>query len=114
DRRNKFLEKEIAVAQCVPRRVDVESALALRSYHEKIADFVLATKIVDDAPSAGTEKSLLILAEAMKEIQHGIAPRCGTIRVVISRQLHAVVNRLLQNAAVQGAAIGTALRICRE
>ena len=55
DGRDEFLQKEIAVAQSITGRVDVETALAFRRHHQKIADLVLAAKIFDYAPSAGAE-----------------------------------------------------------
>ena len=113
DRRDEFLQKEIAVAERVARRVDVETALAFRRHHQKVTDLMLAAQVFDHAPSAGAEQRLLVLAETVQEVEHGIAPRRRIFGVIVRRQLHAVVNRLLENAAVDDVAVSAALRLVR-
>ena len=114
DVRHEFLEKEIAVAELVAGRVDVETALALRRDHQKVCDLVLAPQVLDYAPSSGAEQRLLVLSQAMKEVEHRIAPLRGILGVIVRRQLHAVVNRLFENAAVDDVAVGAALRVRRQ
>ena len=43
---------------------------------------MLAAEIFDYAPSAGAEQCLLVLAETVEEVKHGIAPRRRFIDVI--------------------------------
>ncbi len=113
DVRHEFLQKEIAVAERIAGRVDVETALAFRRHHQKVADLMLAAQVFDYAPSAGAEQRLLVLAKTVEKVEHGIAPRRRFLGVIVRRQLHTVVDRLLENAAVDDVAVGTALRVCQ-
>ncbi len=76
---NEFLQKEIAIAESIARRIDVETALALRGHYEKVIDLVLAAEIFDYAPSAGAEQRLLVLAKAVEEVENGITSRAETL-----------------------------------
>jgi xanthosine utilization system XapX-like protein len=49
------------------------------------------------------------LAKTVEEVEHGIA--LGIFGVIVGRQLHAVVNRLFENAAVDDVTVSTALRM---
>ena len=114
DVRNELLKEKIAVAELIAGRVDIETALAFRRHHQKVCDLVLAPQVLDHAPSPGAEQCLLVLSQAVKEVKHRIAPWRGTLGVIVWRQLHAVVDRLFEDAAVDDAAVGAALRIRRQ
>ena len=108
--RHEFLEKEIAVSERVVRRIDVETASSIWRDDQKVDDLMLPAQVFDQAPSPGTEQRLLVLTKTMQEVKHRIAPLLRVIGVIIWRQLHTVVDRLLENAAVDDVAVGSALR----
>src|ERR1700721_1715631 len=112
DVRHELLQKKIAVAHRAIRRVDVKASSAFRRNDEKISQLVLVTQIVEQGPSATVEQRLLVVAEAVQKIKHRIALRRISRRAgIVSRwQVDTVVNRLLENSAVQRVAIDAALR----
>ena len=109
-----FLQKEIAVAERVIRRVDIETSASIGRDHQKVVDLTLPAQILDQAPSPGAEQCLLVLPEAMQKVKHRIAALLRVIGVIVGRKLDAVVNGLFQDAAVYSVAIGAALRTCRQ
>ena len=111
DVRHELLKKEITVAKLVAWRVDIETALAFRRHHQKVCDLVLAPQVLDYAPSPGAEQCLLVLSQAVEEVKHRVAPLRGILGVIVRRQLHTVMNRLIEDAAVDNVAVGAALRI---
>src|SRR5271165_939281 len=111
DVRDELLQKKIVVANRAVGRVDVEAATAFRRDDQKVAHLVLAAKIVEQSPAPAVEQSLLVIAEAVQKIKHRIAPlvMLRPARVIACRQIDAVMNNLLQDAAFQSAAIDPAL-----
>src|SRR5262249_50889574 len=77
-------------------------------------DLVLAAKVFDQAPAAGAEQRLLVLSQAMQEVEHGIVTLPGVAGVIVGRLLHAVADGLLENAAIDDIAIGPALPLCHK
>lgn len=112
NRGNELLQKEIAVAHRSIRGIDIETASAFRSNDQKIADLMLLAKVIEQRPSATIEEGLLVVAEAVKKVKHGIALRrlLGCACVITGGQIDAVVNRMVENFAVQCVAIDPALR----
>ncbi len=116
DHRDEFLQKEIAVAHRAVGGIDVESSSAFRRDDKKFSHLVLPAKIVEQRPSATVEEGSLVVAEAVKKIQHGIF-LCGVLacaRLVAGRKVDAVVNRMFQNAAIQRVALDAALSVRRK
>ena len=113
DERHEFLEEEIAVADfgfiCVPlgNRVDVKAAPALRGDDKEIANLVLLAQVLDQLPGAGVNEGLLVVAESMQKIEHGIL--FAGVEVVGCGQQHAIVNGLAQNAALDVGTVNAAL-----
>ena len=72
---------------------------------------MLVAQIVEQGPAATVEERLLVVAQAVQEIKHRIATwrMLGGARIVTSRQIDAVADNLLKNAAIQRAAVDAAL-----
>jgi hypothetical protein len=109
--RHELLKEEIAVAKLIAGRVDVETALALRRCDQKVSDFMLAPQVLYYAPSPRAEQRLLVLSQAVEEVKHRVALLRGILGVIVRRQLHTVMNRLIEDAAVDNVAVRAALRI---
>src|SRR5580658_3580745 len=73
DVRQKLLQEKVAVAYRTVGRVDVETAPALRRDDEKVAHLVLFAEVVEQGPAAAVEERLLVVAQAVQEVQHRIA-----------------------------------------
>ena len=69
---NELPQKEITVADFAVSGVHVEAGLGFRSDDQEIANLVLLSQVFDQVPSAGFEKGLLVLAQAVQEIKHRI------------------------------------------
>src|SRR5579872_848214 len=111
DKRNKFLQEEIAVTHASVGGIDVERSPALWSGDQKFADFMLPTKIVYHSPSATVEECLLVVAEAMQKVENRIMLGrlfAGT-GVIASGDVNAVVHRMLKDAAAHRVAVDAAL-----
>ncbi len=106
---HELLQKKIAVAERIVRRVDVETASSFGRDNEKIDDLVLAAKILDQAPSTGIEQRLFVLSQTMQEVENGIAALLCVAGVIVRRQLHTVVDGMLEDAAIYRVAVGPAL-----
>ena len=107
---HELLEKEIVVAVRVVRRIDVETSVSVGRNNQKVDDLMLTAQVFDQTPSTGAEERLLVLTKAMKKVKHRIVPLLRVIGVIVSGQLHTVMNGLLKNLAVDGVAVGPALR----
>jgi hypothetical protein len=110
------LQKEITVAHRTVSRINVERSSAFGRDDEKFSHLVLAAKIVEHRPSPAIEKCSLVIAETVQKIQHGICLRGMLSRtgIVAGGKVDAVVNRMLQNLAVQRVAVDAALRVSRN
>src|ERR1700693_5688559 len=116
DRRDEFLQEELAVAHRAVRGIDVERSPAFRRDDKKFSHLVLPAKIVKQCPPAAVKEGPLVVAEAVEEIQHGIflfGP-LGRACVVAGWKVDAVVNRMFQNAAVQRVTVDAALSARRK
>src|SRR5579863_4087359 len=109
--REKFLQKKIAVAHRAVGGVDVEAASALRCGDQEITHFMLLTEIIEQAPAAATEQGLLVIAQSVQEIKHWITSRrmLGRAGVISGGQIDAIMNDLLEDVAVERAAVDAAL-----
>ena len=72
-----------------------------------------APEVFDHAPSSGAEQRLLTLAKAMKKVEHRIVP-LRSVGVIVGRQLHAVMNGLFEDTALNYIAVRPALRAGRQ
>ncbi len=74
---------------------------------------MLLTKIVEQRPSAAVEERLLVIAEAVQEIEHRILLCRILVRagVVAGGKIDAVMDWMFQNAAVQRIAVDAALSV---
>src|SRR5579864_8870127 len=83
NKRQKFADEEILITFAAIARIDVEAGARIRRDNQKLAELMLLPKILDQIPPAGTDKHLLVFAEAVKKIENRIMPRF--IRVVTGR-----------------------------
>src|SRR3954463_12988204 len=109
--RHEFLQEKITVADRPAGGIDVKTSPAFRSDHQEIAHLMLLAQIVEQRPAATVKQRPFVVAQAVQKVQHRIALRRLLRRtLVVSRwQVDAVVDDLLQNAAVQGTAVDPAL-----
>ena len=71
DEGKKFLDEEIFVAVLAVLGIDVEACAAVGRGDQKIFQFVLLAEIADYVPEAGVDEELLVVAEAVEEIEDG-------------------------------------------
>ena len=111
DERDKLLQKKIAVTNRTVSGVDVETFSAFGSNNEKIAEFMLLAKIVEHRPAAAVEERFLVIAQAVEEIEHWIVLGRFVVcaRIVAGWKVDAVMDRVLENAAVQSVAFDATL-----
>ncbi len=88
DEGHEFLHQEILVALASVARIDEEGAVPIGRDDQEFADLLLIPQILNQIPAARVEQGLLILAETVQEIEHGIAARL--LRIVAGRQQHAI------------------------
>jgi len=69
DIRNEFAEEKVAIAVASVGGVYEEAGVTFRRDHNKIADLVLLAKVFDESPAAAAQKSLFVLAQAVKKIE---------------------------------------------
>jgi hypothetical protein len=106
DERKKFLQEKILVAGFAVPGIDVEAGRAGGSGDKEILEAPFFAEILDEIPGAGAEEGLLIVAEAVEEIEDGEA--AGLVGVKAGRQENAVWNRARKNFAGDGVAFGAA------
>src|SRR5580704_3821396 len=111
DQRDELLKKEVAITDGTVCGVDIETASALRSNDEKIPKLMFLAKVVEQRPAAAVEKRFLIVAKAVKEIEHGIViwNSLGCTGVIAGWQVDAVMNRVFENLTAQRVALNPAL-----
>src|SRR5579884_840638 len=96
---HELLEEEILIAEAAVVRIHEETGITGGRDNDEIAKFVLLPEVFDQVESAGTHEHLLVVAESMKVVEHGIAAvRLLRIR---RRQNHAVWDRAPEDAAAQ-------------
>src|ERR1700751_2201404 len=106
-----FPQEKVAIALPAIGGIDVETAEALRSDDQEIADLLLAAEVINQRPSAGLEKGLLVVAEAMQEVDHGISiGRARALGIIARRQMDAVPYRAAKHSALDDAAVDAVLR----
>src|ERR1039458_1220801 len=116
DQRDEFLQEEITVAHRAVGGIDVERLPAFRGNNEEFSHLVLPAKIFEERPSAAVKEGSFVVAEAVEKVQHGICLRRMLVRasIVAGGKVDAVVNRVLQNLAVQRVAVNAALSVGRK
>src|SRR3954470_20348356 len=72
DGRHELAQEEIRVQDLLVGRVDIERRLSFGRNDKEVTDLVLLAEIFDQIPSAGLEKRLLIVAQAMQVIKNRI------------------------------------------
>src|SRR6476620_1050953 len=107
DLRQELLKKKIAVAVFSVRRVDEEATASFRGDHNEVGDLLRALKIFDQPPSPATHERLLVFAEAVQKVEHGIL---SCFLVVIRGEHYAVAHGTVQNSAIYAGAIDATLR----
>ena len=106
DERKKFLQKKILIANFAVARVDVKASFARWSGDEKILEAAFFAEVFDEVPGAGAEKGLLVVAEAMEEIEDG--ETVGFVGVKTGGQKNAIRNGTRKDFAGDGVAFGAA------
>src|SRR5690348_2668298 len=99
NRGHEFLQEEIVVAEPAVVRIHEETGITGRRDDEEIAKFVAVPQLFDQIESAGAHEHLLVVAESMEVIEHGIA--AVGVFAVTRRQNHAIRNSAPQDAAGQ-------------
>jgi hypothetical protein len=100
----KFLEEEIFVALLAVAGIDVEAGAGCGSGDEEFADAIFFLEILDEVPAAGTEEHLFVVAEAVEEIEDGVAARF--VGVEAGRKKNAVGDRAMEDSAGERIAFG--------
>src|SRR5581483_5338766 len=95
-------QKEVAIAIASARGVNEERSPAFRGDDQKVADLLLPAEVFDQAPATAAEQHLLVLSQAVEEVERRIFP--ALLLFVAGRQHYAIAHRASQNAAVQDAA----------
>src|ERR1700674_1270128 len=90
DEGKEFAQKKILVANFAVARVDVKAGFAGGSGDEEIFEASFFTQVFDKVPGASMDEGLLVVAEAVKEIENGKAPQF--VGVKAGRQKQAVRN----------------------
>src|SRR5580704_9297786 len=109
---HEFLEEEITVSFRSICRIDVETSAPLRCRDEKVPHLVLTAQTIQKGPPAAIEKRLLVVSQAMQEIEHGIPPGrfLSHTRVVPGRNENTITDGSFQDTTVQCTAVNSALR----
>jgi len=106
DKRKEFAQEKIFVAALAVEGVDIEAGAARGSGDEEFLEQAFVTEIFDKVPGAGVEKGLLIVAEAMKEIENGEA--AGFVGVEAGRQKNTIRDGTREDFAGDGVAFDAA------
>ncbi len=111
NRRDKLLQKKVAIANGAICGVDVEGSAALGSDYEKIADLMFLAEVIEQRPSSAVKEGLLVVAQSVKKVKYRVALRRspGRAGVVAGRQVNAVVHWIFKNSAIQCVAVDPAL-----
>src|SRR5436305_9724113 len=70
--RHKFLGEEVFIAQFAICRIEIKSMSAARSQDYKIADLPARAQMLHYVPTAKVKERLLVIAQPVQVIQHGI------------------------------------------
>jgi len=100
----KFPEKRILVTKAAITGVYVEAGASIRRDDQKITELTPLPEVLDKIESARMNEHLLVVAEAMKKIEDGIA--ASFFRVVAGRQDDAVSDGMAEDFAGRGEAFG--------
>src|SRR5271170_4353415 len=100
DAGHEFLQKKILVAPLSIARIDEETCAAPRRHYQKLSQLMLLPHVLDEIHSARMHKHLLVVPQAVQQIEDGVAARL--LRVIARRQQHAVGNSMVENFAWQG------------
>ena len=113
DEWDELLQEKIAVAFGTVGGVDVKTSSTFGSDDKKIAELVLLAEIVEHRPAAAVEKRFLVVAQAMEEIEHWVVlwRVLFCFGVVAGGKVDAVMDRVLENPAVESIAFDAALSV---
>ena len=109
DEGHHFLNQKILVGAFSVARIDEEGAIAIGRDDQKFTDLHLFPQILREIEAAGVDHGLLVLAEAVQEIQHRVAAR--PVVVVAGRQQNAVLDFAVEKLAGHGATLGPRRRL---
>lgn len=104
--RKEFLEEEIFVALLVVAGIDVKAGAARGRGDEEFLDAVFFLEVFNEIPAAGTEEHLFVVAEAVEEIENGVA--AGFVGVEAGRKENAVGDGATEDFAGERIAFGAA------
>src|SRR5207248_121589 len=110
DEWQKFADEEVVVAIMPIGRIDEEGAATFGRGHDEVTGFVLARQLFNQAPPAAAHKRLLVLAEPVQEIEHGIF--LGFL-LITRGEHHTIAHRAVQHMALDAGAINAALGGCK-
>ena len=102
-----FADEEILVADAGVARVDVKGAAGAGRDDQELGDFLLLVQILDHIQAAAGDELLGVAAQAVKEVEDGIA--AGFVGIVGGRKNHAVGNGVAEDLAGGVATFGAAL-----
>jgi hypothetical protein len=100
------LQKKILVTNFAITRVDVKAGFARGSGDEEILEAAFFAEVFDEVPGARAEEGLLVVAEAVEEIEDGEAARF--VGVKAGRKKNAIRNGTRKDFAGNGVAFGAA------
>jgi hypothetical protein len=106
DEGKELLQKKILVTDFAVAGIDVEAGFAGGSGDEEILQMTFIAEVFDEIPAAGVEEGLLVVAEAVKEIEDGEA--AGFVGVKAGRQKNAIGNGTREDFAGDGIALDAA------
>src|SRR5690348_4480038 len=106
DERKKFAEEEIFVADVAVTRIDVEAGAGSGRGDEEFVELLFLPGVFDEIPAAGMEEHLLVIAEAVKEIENWKFARL--VRVIGGRKKDTVWNGAVKYFAGNGVAFDAA------
>src|SRR5258708_4152550 len=104
DSGKKFPEKKIFITKAAIPGGYVEAGASIRRDDQKIAELMPLPEVLDKIESARMNEHLLVVAEAMKKIEDGIA--ASFFRVVAGRQDDAVSDGMAEDFAGRREAFG--------
>lgn len=106
DEREEFAQKEVLVTEFAVARVDVKAGCARGSGNEEFLEAAFFAEILDEVPAAGVEERLLVVAEAVEEIENREVARFVGIKA--GRQKDTIWHRASKNFAGNGVALDAA------
>ena len=112
DEGEKFLQQKVFVAVLAVLGIDVETGAAVRRGDEEILELVIASKVVDNIPETRVDEELLVVAQAVQEIENG--ELSGLVGVEGGGEEDAVGNGPREDLARNGVALNASRSLERD